>query len=551
MLSHLTLRRFVFMEEVMVDFTAGFCVLTGETGAGKSLLVDALSILAGGRASPTLIMPGAESFEVEAVFDVSGCAVADYLRDNDLCGDNNEMIVRRVAGKPHSRAFINGRQIPLSILTEAMAQTVEICGQHNHYSLRKTAAHRAFLDSFGGAETEAAKTQTDYQQWSVAAAALKQAQDSSAVVARRRDALDEELAELESLDFSVTKWEEQNRNLSRLSNVADLSAGSEEAQRLLEEQIADALSQVRRLLSDLLRLDDKLAAPLRCIEESATAANEAAHALSRYVDGLQTDPESQAVAENFISAAHRLARKYQLADPAKIATCIADKQNELADLAAQTDMETLQKNESNLAATLTKSCTALSKKRKKAAITLDKNATTMLRQLSMPDSFLQTQLTVLESPTAHGAEKVELLISTRKDAPPGAIADIASGGELSRLGLALQIAIGERRAKPVTVFDEVDSGIGGAAASTVGRFLQTLGQTQQVLCVTHLAQVAAHADAHWRVQAAEKKGKRTALIQQLSDEERIEEIARIVGGAKINAAARANAADLLQQSKLC
>ena len=546
MLKHLTLRRFVFIKETTVDFGGGFCALTGETGAGKSLLTDALALLAGARPVAGMIMPGADSFEIEAVFESTDSTIADFVREHELAGDDNDIIVRRIVDGKRGRAFINGRQVPLSMLGEIVSSVLEICGQHNHYSLRKPAAQRAFVDGVGGAESAVA-VQESHRQWAAAAAELQQAREHVAVAKRRRDALSEELAELHEVNFSSEWWEEQNRLLSRLSNVQDLAGGGGESLAILEDTVAPGLAQARRRLGELAKLDDNLAAPTQCLEEAETAATEAVRALTKYVGELHTEPELQADAEKFVAETHRLARKYQLPDPSMLGACIAEKQNELDGLKKQIDIDEMKKNESQKRTRFLSACKTLSQNRKNAAQLLEKTTTALLRKLSMPMARLQVALTPLEEPGAHGAERVEILITTRKDSPPGTLADVASGGELSRLGLALQLAAEGRRGKPVMIFDEVDAGIGGAAASVVGALLQTLGQSRQVLCVTHLAQVAAHADCHWRVYSGDDK--RTIMINQLSEQERVEELARIVGGATINDAARANAADLLRQSR--
>lgn len=549
MLKRLALRRFVFIQETETEFSDGFCALTGETGAGKSLLVDALSLLAGARPTAGMNPPGKDGFEIEAVFDVSDCpAASDFLAQNELCTDEQEMIARRVGGEKKSKAFINGRQTPLSVLAEAVSLTADICGQNAHYSLRKPSAQRAFVDEFGGSEDAAAQTAQAHREWSAAHATLQSAREDAGSAKLRTEQLQEEIAELESAGFSEQKWQEQNRLLTRLSHVQDLAEGGATALQDLEQGAAK-LSEARRRLRDLSKLDSELAAPAQCAEEAETAANEAAHALSRLAENLHTEPAAQQEAEAFVAEAHRLARKYQLPDPANLSRLLAEKQSELASLTSQTDIAALEKTEKKLHASFIAACGVLSKKRSVAGKDLQKKTNSLLSKLAMPDARLHVNLEKLDSPGAHGAERVELEISTRKDAPPGALADVASGGELSRLGLALQIAAGGRRAKPVIVFDEVDAGVGGAAASEVGRLLQTLGQTRQVLCVTHLAQVAAHADSHWRVLAQTQNGSRAAKVEKLSLPGRIEEIARIVGGAKINDAARANAEDLLEQSR--
>ena len=543
MLRHLTMRRFVFIREATVDFGDGFCVLTGETGAGKSLLADALALLGGARPAPGMIMPGAEDFELEAVFDVSECPPAAlFLTENELHGDENDMLVRRIVDGKRSRAFINGRQVPLSLLSDAMSGVAEICGQHNHYSLRKPAAQQAFLDSCGCVK-EASLVRAAHTKWSAADTDLRLAREQMEEGKLRRAALTEELIELEAVGFTEERWEEQNRLFSRLSNMQNLADGCAEAITALEDSATSGLSTAVRRLSELSRIDDKLAAPLQCAEEAAAAVNEAARTLGRYTDELGGEPQQLSDAENFIAESHRLARKYRLPSPSSLGECITEKKTEAERLDAQADIAGLEKTELELRKKFTAACKSLTQKRKTASASLEKNTTSLLRRLSMPQARLQVKITPSESPGAHGAERVELQITTRKDTQPGTIADVASGGELSRLGLALQLAADER-GKPVMVFDEVDTGIGGAAASVVGELLQTLGKSRQVLCVTHLAQVAAHADFHL---CASKDG--DSIIREINGDARVEELARIVGGAKINDAARANAADLLTQAK--
>ena len=546
MLRRLALKNFVVIRSAEAEFCEGFCALTGETGAGKSLLVDALSLLAGAR--PAAGATANEGLEIEAAFDISAApAAAAFLHEHELHSDENEMIVRRIAGG-RSRAFINGRQVPLAILAEAVANVADICGQNAHYSLRKAAAQRIFLDDYEDGGESAATTFAAHKKWAAARDQLQTARENAEKSRLRRIALEEEIAELDEIGFTPVKWAEQNRLLTRLSNLEDLAGGGAEVLRLLEDA-GEKLSRARRQLADLSRLDDKLAAPMQCAEEGETAAGEAARALSRYADELQTEPAVRENAETFVAAAHRLARKYQLADPALLESLLAEKKSQHRELAAQTGIAALEKNERELHRIFSAACDTLTACRKTAAAALQKKTNALLCKLAMPDANLHIELKPEPTPGARGAEHAEFLISTRKNAPPGALSDVASGGELSRLGLALQIAAGGKRGKPVVVFDEVDAGIGGGAAAVVGALLQTLGESRQVLCVTHLAQVAAHADAHWRIRATNDRGARGAEITKLSEKERIEEIARIVGGAKIGNAARENAADLLQQSR--
>ena len=550
MLMRLALRNFVLIEEARMDFAAGFCVLTGETGAGKSLLVDALSLLVGGRGGG-VIMPGAATAEVEAVFQLRQTpTLVAWLQENALY-DGEELIARRVLSAGKSRAFINGRQVPLAQMAEAVSQLIDICGQHAHYSLQKPAAQMAFLDAYAEAEDDAAAVRTAHEQWTAAAAALAQSMAAAEANALRREELTEDIAELDALDFSSERWERQNAQLTRLAGIADLVAACTEAQRRLDGDSGaeQALTAARRAITAARRIDEALGESLECVEQSLIACHEAMRTLSLYAGNLSADPQAEAEAEAFVAAAHRLARKHRLADAAMLGGLLTDKKRMLSELEIGANIAEKQQAEKKSRAVLTKSCRLLTDKRRRAAMALGKTVNAMLPQLAMLEARLTVNLSPLDAPGPRGAERVEFLISTRRNVAAGGLAEVASGGELSRLGLALQIAAGRARPRAVVVFDEVDGGIGGATAAVVGKLLHTLGESRQVLCVTHLAQVAARANGHWRVRAIDGKNGRSATVDYLSPDDREEELARIVSGEIITDKARANAAELLRQAR--
>ena len=551
MLSNLVLRRFVFIEQVEVAFEQGFCALTGETGAGKSLLVDALSLLAGARPTSGMVMPGAKNFEIEASFDVSDMPAArEFLQANDLDDEEGKMIARRIGGGA-SRSYINGRQVPLALLAEAMSLAVEICGQHEHYSLRQKNMQRDFFDNYAGAQELAAHTRHTYQEWMASAKNLEQAQESLAAMEAMQEQLQQETAELEALDFSLSKWEEYNQTLTRLSNMEDLAAGSAETLDMLTRQIAPLLSQSYRRLSALSRVDDSVKVSLKCIEESSVAADEAARSLQRYADDLQPNPMRREQVEYFVAEAHRLTRQYRIAEPSLLENLLKEKRQKLNQIQNQNNIQRLKEEEHKKRALFNKATVALTEQRRQAAKILDKNMKDLLTRLAMPAMRFKVSLETLPSAGAYGAESVEFLIRAEQNAAWGKFATVASGGELSRLGLALQIVGGIQgaRAPKTAVFDEVDSGISGATSTVVGALLQQLGAARQILCVTHLAQVAAHADWHWQVSTTNNDGKKQINIQPLSPSQRVEALAGIVGGVVISDGARANAADLLKQSQ--
>ena len=530
MLARLALRDFAAAREVEVELEEGFCVLTGETGAGKSLMVDALALLAGGRAGGSIIRGGAAAAEVEAAF----------VFDN-----GEELIARRVIARDNkkSRAFIDGRQAPLQMLAERVSNAAEICGQHAHYSLLKLPAQRQLLDGYADAVLDVANVGVLYRKWRAAAEHLTKAQTEAEQQTTRREQLQQECAELHALDFSVDKWRDANIRLSRLENAADLATGCAEALTALEgegggeEKLAAAL----RIVKALSRRDNQLNDAAEQSESALQSLQESARALRLYAQDITADPNALFECEQFVAESHKLARKYKLADAEQLAECLREKELALKKLTQAADIGAAKKTEQQRRKELNSACAKLGNKRQKTAHKLEDGLAALLPKLAMPEAKMKVQLTPLSQPSATGGERVAFLILTHAKGEWGGIGRIASGGELSRLGLALQIAGGGFRVVPTVIFDEVDAGIGGAAAAVVGKLLRKLGRTRQVLCVTHLAQVAAGADNHWRVKMTED---RNVQVRLLNEQERIEELARMSGGETISDSARAHAAEL-------
>ncbi len=530
MLVRLALRDFVAAREVEIELDGGFCALTGETGAGKSLLVDALALLAGGRAAASQIRQGAAAAEVEAAFVFDGGA---------------ELIARRIIAKDakRSRAFIDGRQAPLLMLAERVAAAAEICGQHAHYSLLKPPAQRQLLDGYAGATADVAQVGVLYRKWRAAADGLTKAQTEAEQQTAQREQLQQECARLRAVGFSIDRWRDANAKLSRLENAADLAKGCAEALAALEgdgggeEKLAAAL----RIVQALSRKDKQLREAAEQTAASLQSLQESARVLRMYAQDISSDPRELAECEQFVAEAHKLARQYRLPDTEQLAECLREKETMLRQLAKAADVGAMQKAEKLARQKLDSACASLGNKRQKTARKLERALAGLLPKLAMPEAKMKVQLTPLAEPTSTGGERAEFLITTHGKGEWGGIGHIASGGELSRLGLALQIAGGDFRAAPSVVFDEVDAGIGGAAAAVVGQLLRQLGKTRQVLCVTHLAQVAAGADYHWRVKMGDN---RAVQVHLLDEKERVEELARMSGGETITDSARAHAAEL-------
>ena len=553
MLTQLRLRDFVLIDRAEFSPAEGFCALTGETGVGKSVLVDALSLLCGGRAGPDRVRPGAERAEIEAVFLLpQNSAVRARLAENGL-DDGDELIARRVVARTarNSRAFLNGRAAPLSQMAETVSALVDICGQHAHHILRNPSAHGAVLDGFANCGDLAERVEAQWRKWRADADACALAEKNSAETSRRRTELEEDLAELGGLDFSPEKWTEMNRRLTRLEHVEDLAAGCNEASRLFGDEdggARTALSRARRILESLAEKDGALRGPAGLAAAALDSADEATRELDAYAAALKSDPEARAEAERFILEAHRLARKHRLADAEGLGDLAAELEAEFAELSRGADLAGLQARAEESRGELDSLCGKLTAIRVRAAKDFGAEATARVRALAMPEARIEARLTRVDPPRAFGAERAEFLVSTRADAEAGALARVASGGELSRIGLAMQATARRSRPTPTVIFDEIDAGVGGAAADAVGAALAELGGDRQVLCVTHLAQVAARAEGHWRVRAVRRDGRRSAAVERVGDEERVLEIARMLGGDKITEAAKRHAAEMLGRS---
>ena len=562
MLTRLLLNNFIIARRVEIEFSKGFCVLTGETGAGKSLLVGALLLLAGGRAGAKVVYPPADSAEIQAVFTLAETDEArQYLQENDLQpADGEPLLVRRVIGSRRATAYINGRQVPLAQLAELMTLLIDICGQHAHYSLLAAAAQRRLLDSFADAGGAAAAVAAAYGYWRAAETRYDEAAAQAAAAETKRAQLQDILAELQPLDFSAERWQEMNDTLTRNANLSDLAAGCEQINAWLSgadvmsgdrdgSNVQAQLAQAQRLLSDLARHDAQLAAHLPALTDAEALVTDVARDVAAYAAQLSLDPEQEQQAEEFVAACHRAARKHGLPEPAQLGAFIAATETELAALPAAAAAEQLRQEADAARRELEESCHWLTALRKKGAAALTREVNALLHRLAMPTAQLTVELTPTQSPSASGSEAVALKIATRAGRAAGSLADVASGGELSRLGLALQLAAGRVRAAKVLVFDEVDAGVGGAAAATVGALLRQLSgadskadEERQVLCVTHLPQVAAQAQAHWCVSS----GGEELTVTPLNTRQRVEEIARMQSGEKITDAARRHAKELLQ-----
>ncbi len=552
MLTHLQIRDFAIIDAVELELRSGLTVLTGETGAGKSILVDALQLLVGGRAGAEVVRHGAERAEVSGTFDLSHAPreLKQWLEEQSIEA-GAELVVRRVVGNDgRSRAYLNGQSVSAQSLREAGNILVDIHGQHEFQSLTRAAAQRDLLDGYGGLTTLTSQVGIAHRVW---LGLLNRTLDLESK-ARDRDAKLEllryqlqELAGLQLREGEITTLSEEH---ARLTNRGRLASGAHAALgELYENETASAhagVSRALQALKGLAALDAKLGSVLPMLEEAAVHIREAARELERYGETLDVDAARQDEVERRLAAIEELSRKHRIA-PAELAVRTGQLQVELEALErADLDLAVLRKELAQALDGYRTQAQALSGKRVRAARALAKDITARMQTLGMAGGRFEADVSQdgNAEPAQHGLDQVEFRVTANPGQPPRALAKVASGGELSRLSLGVQVSCAEQEMRCM-VFDEVDSGIGGAVAEIVGRELRALAQRGQVLCVTHLPQVACQAHHHLRVtKLTDGRTTRTSLAE-LADGERVEELARMLGGIEVSAKAREHAREML------
>ncbi len=555
MLLHLQIRDLAIIDAVEIDFNAGMTVLTGETGAGKSILVDALELLGGGRAGAEVVRGGAERADLSATVDIArvGGALQHVLKEQSISAED-ELLLRRVIGADgRSRAWLNGQSVPVTLLRTIGELLFDIHGQHEFQSLMRPAAQRELLDGFGQLDALAGQVRAAHAAWlalmnrSVAVEAA--ASDRHA----RLDLLRYQVQELEAMRLGEGEFAALNEERSRIANSGRLAQAARSAlEGLYESEEVNAHQLLARALAALRgagALDQRLTALQPPVEEVLGRIQEVAHELAAYLESLEFDPQRQEAIEARLAAMEELARKHRV-EPAELVAWHGALKRELAAMeSAAADLGSLRTQVATALTAYQKQARELSASRTRAARALGSEVTRRMQDLGMAGGLFVAEVSPLEStePAAHGADRVEFRVSTNPGHTPRAVAKIASGGELARLSLAVQVCCA-RDAAPCMVFDEVDAGIGGAVAEIVGRELRGLGTMSQVLCVTHLAQVACQGHQQLRV-AKLSDGRNTRItVTPLSGEARVEEIARMVGGVEITAKTRAHALEMLQQA---
>ena len=550
MLRTLSIRDFVIVESLELEFHCGFTVLTGETGAGKSILIDALALALGERGDAAVVRAGCERADISAEFDIQPLPeLAQWLRAAELEGDPGMVLLRRVIDKNgRSRAFVNGRPATQSQLREAGEWLVDIHGQHAHQSLLKPDAQRALLDVHAGLAPLAAQVAAAYRQWQKLAQARTEYETHAAQRNAEREQLQWQVRELEQLALRPGEWDAVQAEHTRLAHAAGLIEGVQAALDTLSE--ADGaclplLSGTGARLEALLGYDARLQEALELIRSGETQLQEAVYTLRHYADRVELDPQRLATVEARLEAIHGSARKFRSA-PQELPEYLRGLQARLAELEIASNLEALVKQEQQARTSYFDLAAKLSAGRRKAVAKLGKEVTQAMQQLAMAGGNFEVALNPYPPEgSVHGAEQVEFLVAANPGVEPRALAKVASGGELSRISLAVQVITSKAATVPTLIFDEVDAGIGGGVAEIVGRQLKTLGRERQVLCVTHLPQVAAQADQQWSVSKFGIEGKVKTMVSVLDRKGRIEEVARMLGGTEITATTRKHAAEML------
>ena len=551
MLQTLSVKDFAIVGEAEIAFAAGMTAVTGETGAGKSLLVDALLLLAGQRADAGVIRQGCERAELSAAFSLGDASTAlAWLKAEDFDDGDACQLRRVIRAEGSSRAWINGRPATLTQLQALTETLIEIHGQHEHQALLQRVHQLALLDAYGTHDAERDRVAALAARWREIEAeirALSGGQDHSERIAL----LEHQLGELDRHALAPAELDTLNEMHKRLANAGQLLQGSEAVAELLdgdsEFAALRALTRAQNELSRLAGLDAALAPARELLDAAAIQLGEAHSAIGRYRDGLELDPDRFAEIEAQIGTLHELSRKHRV--PAAELKAHAEKlRTELDDLrGAGERLVTLQRERDGVRRDYATAAATLSQKRAAAAKRLDMEITALMAELGMAGGRFETELSTADdtTPNALGAERAEFLVSANPGQPPRPLRKVASGGELSRIALAIEVATLGMDDVGTMVFDEVDSGIGGAVAEVVGKKLRRLGSKCQVLCVTHLPQVAAQAHAHLRVVKSSDAKSTHIGIETLQASARRDEIARMLGGVKITRETLAHAEQML------
>lgn len=547
-LTRIGLKDFVIVHQLELELAPGFSVLTGETGAGKSILIDALQLVLGARADTGVIREGASRCELSAEFDTSA-RVRNWLTEAGFSADSSILLRRTLDLQGKSRAWINGSAATAGQLREVGDLLLDIHGQHAWQSLTRAQAVRDLLDAYAGISL--APLLADWHRWRQSRQALEEALASQDSLARERERLDWQIAELQKLSPLSGEWEDLNVRHSRLSNAQRLIETAQQAAQWLEGDdqpgAAPLLARAAQALRDLARVEPEFLTLADLLASAQAQAEDVAHDLQAYLRKTDLDPQGLAELDERLGLWLSLARRYKR-PPEQLPDVLAGWRAERDRLDAAADLEGLRLAEQATHAAWLQHARSVSQQRQNAAPRLAAAVTQSMQQLGMQGGRFEVSLQTLEQPAAGGLEDVVFLVSGHAGSTPRPVVKVASGGELSRIALAIAVTTSELGEAGTLIFDEVDAGVGGAVAETVGRLMHQLGQHRQVLAVTHLPQVAACADHHLLVSKQMRAGQVGSRVESVRDQDRVREIARMLGGETLSTTSLAHAREMLDRT---
>ena len=551
MLLALSLRDFVIVEQLHLDFQPGFTVLTGETGAGKSITLDALSLLLGDKADYSQIRHGCPEAQLSALFDLSGLPElrAELCEQGLIGADEAELSIRRtIDSKGRSRSFINNQAATLAQLRQIGSRLVDIHGQSAHHSLNSEAVQRDLLDAFAGSKPLAEQVQAAYRQWRQAQEDLSTAEAEGERLAEERERLAWQVGEMEKLAPVEGEWAQLSQSYDSLVHAAELLQAAEEVTAHIDGDngLHSLAGRCRRQLESLSGIEPRFAESLEMLDSIEAELGEISSHMHSVAARAEINPAELAAQEERMAELMSAARRHRI-EPEELPARLAQLQQDLADSEAAADIEALREQVRLVEAAYLQPARDLSAQRQQAAAKLAEETTEHMQQLSMRGARFHIELIPCEA-QAYGLEQVQFQVAANQGSPLRPLNKVASGGELARISLSLQVTASQYTQIPTLIFDEVDSGIGGGVAETVGRALRTLGRQHQVLAITHLPQVAACGAQHWQVSKHSDGGQTVSTIRELEGSARVEEIARMLGGETLTDTTRRHAAEMLEMA---
>ena len=544
MLRRLSLRDFVIVTTLEVEFDGGFSVLTGETGAGKSILVDALQLALGSRGEAGVVREGAARADIGAEFDTPA-SLSAWLEEAGFDASDALLLRRTIDAQGKSRAWINGSPATLAQLREAADHLVDIHGQHAWQSLTRGTSVRALLDAYAG--VDAGPLAKGWSRWKAATEALEGARNKQADLDRERERLAWQIGEVDKLAPGAEEWGELDAEHKKLANAQSLIAAARGALDALADADESAEGLTGRAidaLQEVASFDQHLADVIEVLQGAQAQMQDAAHTLSGYLHRTELEPERLQQLDERLSAWMALARRYRR-PPQELPTLLADWKTELRALDAAADLELLQRELTQAKTAFDAEAKQVARLRRTAAPQLAATVTQAMQQLGMGGGRFEVSLIAQEAPQSFGLESAEFLVAGHEGSTPRPLAKVASGGELSRIALAIAVTTSQLGEAATLIFDEIDAGVGGAVAETVGRLMKQLGRDRQVLAVTHLPQVAACADHHFVVAKLSREGTTRSDVAGVTGEARVAEVARMLGGERLSGTSLAHAQEML------